>query len=97
VAFDVDALRQKYALERDRRLRPDGVAQYVEIAGPFAGFADDPWSDPGFAREPPPRDIADTRFAHLPTVWGSLVTGIEVVRLFAGRQFCGIGHGIAVR
>jgi hypothetical protein len=52
VAFDVAALRQKYALERDRRLRPDGVAQYVEIAGPFAGFADDPWSDPGFAREP---------------------------------------------
>jgi cation diffusion facilitator CzcD-associated flavoprotein CzcO len=52
VAFDVDALRQKYARERDRRLRPDGVAQYVEIAGQFAGFADDPWSDPHFARDP---------------------------------------------
>jgi cation diffusion facilitator CzcD-associated flavoprotein CzcO len=52
VAFDVDALRQKYALERDRRLRPDGIAQYVEIAGPFAAFADDPWSDPDFTRAP---------------------------------------------
>ena len=52
MAFDVDALRQKYALERDRRLRPDGVAQYVEITGQFAGFADDPWSDPQFARDP---------------------------------------------
>lgn len=52
VAFDVDALRQKYALERDRRLRPDGIAQYVEIAGPFAGFADDPWCDPDFTRDP---------------------------------------------
>jgi cation diffusion facilitator CzcD-associated flavoprotein CzcO len=52
VAFDVDALRQKYARERDRRLRPDGVAQYVEIAGQFAGFAADPWSDPHFARDP---------------------------------------------
>ena len=48
MAFDVDALRKKYALERDRRLRPDGIAQYVEIAGPFAGFADDPWGDPHF-------------------------------------------------
>ena len=28
MAFDVDALRQKYADERDRRLRADGIAQY---------------------------------------------------------------------
>ena len=52
MAFDVDALRQKYAFERDRRLRPDGIAQYIEIAGPFAGFANDPWSDPDFTRAP---------------------------------------------
>ena len=57
VAFDPDALRQKYASERDRRLRPDGIAQYVEIAGPFAGFADDPWSDPHFARAPLHDDV----------------------------------------
>jgi cation diffusion facilitator CzcD-associated flavoprotein CzcO len=52
VAFDVDALRQKYAFERDRRLRPDGIGQYVEIAGRFADFAKDPWSDPHFTRAP---------------------------------------------
>jgi cation diffusion facilitator CzcD-associated flavoprotein CzcO len=52
VAFDVDALREKYAFERDRRLRPDGIAQYVETAGPFAEFAKDPWCDPDFTREP---------------------------------------------
>jgi cation diffusion facilitator CzcD-associated flavoprotein CzcO len=57
VGFDVDALRQKYALERDRRLRPDGVEQYVEIAGPFAGFANDPWSDPDFTRGPLSDDV----------------------------------------
>ncbi len=50
MAFDVDALRKKYAFERDRRLRRDGIAQYVEISGPFAGFADDPWCDPHFTR-----------------------------------------------
>lgn len=57
MAFDVDALRQKYAFERDRRLRPDGVGQYVEIAGPFAGFADDPWCDPHFTRDPLSDDV----------------------------------------
>ena len=57
MAFDVDALRKKYAFERDRRLRPDGIAQYVEIAGPFAGFAKDPWSDPGFTRDPLTDDV----------------------------------------
>ena len=38
VAFDVQALREKYAHERDRRLRPDGIAQYVEIAGAVRRF-----------------------------------------------------------
>lgn len=39
---DVEALRRKYAEERARRLRPDGIAQYVEVEGAFAGFAADP-------------------------------------------------------
>ncbi len=56
-AFDVDALRRKYADERDRRLRPDGIDQYVEIAGSFAGFAEDPWSEPYFTRAPLYDDI----------------------------------------
>ena len=32
-AFDPDALRDKYRAERDKRLRPDGNEQYVEITG----------------------------------------------------------------
>jgi cation diffusion facilitator CzcD-associated flavoprotein CzcO len=57
VDIDVDALRARYAAERDRRLRPDGIAQYVEIAGSFAAFADDPWSEPNFTRAPLRDDI----------------------------------------
>ncbi len=57
VAFDADALREKYARERDKRLRPDGIAQYVEIAGPFADFAEDPWSEPHFTRAPLTDDV----------------------------------------
>ena len=41
VTFDVDALRTKYAEERERRLRPDGIAQYVETTGAFARFAEE--------------------------------------------------------
>ena len=29
--FDPNALREKYRHERDRRLRPDGNDQYVEV------------------------------------------------------------------
>ena len=41
--FDPDALREKYRMERDKRLRPDGNAQYVEITGRFAQYLHDPY------------------------------------------------------
>src|ERR1700723_4274902 len=50
--FDPDALRTKYADERQRRLRSDGITQYVEITGAFSRFGEDPWADPDFSREP---------------------------------------------
>ena len=51
--FDPDELRAKYKAERDKRVRPDGEAQYIEVAGQFAHFAeDDPYADPNFRREP---------------------------------------------
>jgi cation diffusion facilitator CzcD-associated flavoprotein CzcO len=50
--FDPEALRNKYAEERRRRLRTDGIAQYVQVSGPFSKFGDDPWADPDFSRDP---------------------------------------------
>jgi cyclohexanone monooxygenase len=50
--FDPDALREKYRRERDRRLRPDGNEQYIEVTGQFAHFLEDPYVEPGFTREP---------------------------------------------
>jgi len=50
--FDPDALRERYREERDRRLRSDGNEQYVEVAGRFAHFLDDPYVEPGFTRAP---------------------------------------------
>ncbi len=51
-AFDPNALRSKYREERDRRLRPDGNEQYIEVKGRYAHFLDDPYVEPGFTREP---------------------------------------------
>lgn len=50
--FDPDALRERYRVERDKRLREDGNDQYVEMAGDFARYLDDPYVEPGFHREP---------------------------------------------
>ncbi|WP_310778270.1 flavin-containing monooxygenase [Mycobacterium sp. Z3061] len=76
--FDVEALRQKYAQERNRRLRPDGIAQYVEIAGEFARFAADPWADDDFTREP----VADeVDVAIVGAGFGGLLTGVRLRQL----------------
>jgi cation diffusion facilitator CzcD-associated flavoprotein CzcO len=50
--FDPEALRAKYREERDKRLRPDGNEQYVEVKGDFSRYVDDPYVDPGFTRKP---------------------------------------------
>ena len=51
VDFDPDALREKYRLERDKRLRAEGNGQYVEVTGKYAHFLDDPYVAP-VVREP---------------------------------------------
>ena len=52
IDFDPDALHAKYLAERDRRLRGDGIGQYVEIKAEFSHYIDDPYVEPGFTREP---------------------------------------------
>jgi len=41
--FDPDLLRDRYRSERDKRLRSDANEQYIEIAGQFAHYLDDPY------------------------------------------------------
>lgn len=52
LGFDPVALKAKYRAERDKRLRQDANEQYVEIKGQFAHYLEDPYVEPGFAREP---------------------------------------------
>ncbi len=43
IEIDKEALKQKYAAERAKRLRPDGNDQYVQIDGHFDHYLDDPY------------------------------------------------------
>ena len=52
LGFDPAALKARYRAERDKRLRDDANEQYVEIKGKFAHYLEDPYVEPGFAREP---------------------------------------------
>lgn len=52
LAFDPDALRDRYRLERDKRVRTDGNEQYTEVAGEFSNFVDDPYIDEPIVRGP---------------------------------------------
>jgi cyclohexanone monooxygenase len=47
-----DELREKYRLEREKRLRPEGNAQYVEPGTVLDDFDADPYVEPGFTRDP---------------------------------------------
>lgn len=41
--LEADQLREKYRIERDKRLRSDGNEQYIEIEGQFSHYLDDPY------------------------------------------------------
>ena len=52
LGFDPDALRDKYRVERDKRLREDANDQYNEIKGEFSNFIEDPYITMDIDREP---------------------------------------------
>lgn len=75
LGFDPEELRQKYREERDRRLRPDGTGQYMEVTGPLADFAHDPWATPDFTREPLTDDV---EVAIIGAGFGGLLVGAHL-------------------
>ena len=44
-AIDKEAIRQKYAEERNKRLRPDGNAQYLQVKDQLAHYLADPYTE----------------------------------------------------
>src|SRR3954469_14541708 len=75
IEIDKDALKQKYAEERDKRLRADGNAQYQRLTGRFAQYAVDTYM-PVIEREP----LTDhVQVAFIGGGFAGLVTGARLV------------------
>ena len=72
--IDREALRRKYREERDKRLRPDGNDQYIEVTGVFAHYVDDPYVEPT-EREPL---IDEVTFAFIGGGFAGLVTAAKL-------------------
>ena len=73
--IDKAALRQKYLAERDKRLRPDGNDQYLEIKGQFAHYLEDPYT-PRVERAPKTDHVT---FAFVGGGFAGLATGARLV------------------
>ncbi len=57
IKIDDDALHAKYLAERDKRLRPEGVEQYVAVDDPFIGDIEDPYATETLVRDPVSEDV----------------------------------------
>ncbi len=76
--FDPDALREKYRIERDKRLRPDGNNQYVRIADDFERYSGDPYIDAPLQRDPLTDEV---EIVIIGGGFGGLITGARLREL----------------
>ena len=72
--IDKQALLAKYIAERDKRLRADGNAQYLQIKGQLAHYLEDPYT-PRVEREPKTDHVT---FAFVGGGFAGLVTGARL-------------------
>ncbi len=69
-----EAVLAKYLEERDKRIRPDGNDQYIEVTGRFASFVEDPYVPP-VEREPRSDEVT---VAVIGGGFAGLVTGAKL-------------------
>jgi cyclohexanone monooxygenase len=95
--IDLEALREKYRRERDKRLRPEGSKQYVELVDDFAGYYETDPHSPPLVRDPMSEDVD---VAVLGGGFGGLLcgaylkkAGVEDVRIIElGGDFGGVWY-----
>jgi NAD(P)-binding Rossmann-like domain len=76
LAFDPAVIKEKYLKERDKRIRPEGNAQYKEFKGQFSHYLVDPYV-PRVERDP---INTDTDFLVLGGGFGGLCLAAELVK-----------------
>jgi cyclohexanone monooxygenase len=74
LGFDPEALRRKYAHERDKRVRPEGFGQYRDAKGDLGEFMIDHYATP-FVREPLTDEV---EFAIIGGGYGGLLAGARL-------------------
>jgi cyclohexanone monooxygenase len=75
IDFDPETLKSKYLAERDKRLRDDGIGQYIEVKAEFSHYIDDPYVEPGFTRDPV---FDDVEFTIIGGGFGGLMMGAKL-------------------
>jgi len=55
--LSLEEAREKYRIEREKRLRTDGIRQYKELKGDYEEFDRDPYVEPGFTRDAVLEDV----------------------------------------
>jgi thioredoxin reductase len=57
VQLSEEQLRDRYRIEREKRLREDGIHQYLELDAVFKDIDADPYAEPGFTRDSIAQDV----------------------------------------
>ncbi|MEX1218696.1 MAG: NAD(P)/FAD-dependent oxidoreductase [Acidimicrobiales bacterium] len=78
IEVSVEELRAKYAEEQLKRLRPDGLGQYVALRDQFEALDQDPYADPNFKRD---SIIEETEVVIVGGGFGGMLTAIELRKL----------------
>jgi len=73
--IDKEAIKAKYLAERDKRLRPDGNDQYIQLKDQFGHYLDDPYTE-RVEREPKTDHVT---FCFVGGGFAGLVTGARLV------------------
>jgi hypothetical protein len=77
-------IQQKYSEERNKRLRADGISQYVDLSrsDKFKHFQDDPWIDSNApdAAVPALTDGSSCKFLILGAGFGGLVFAVRLMQ-----------------
>ncbi|MDE0006433.1 MAG: hypothetical protein OXQ29_27400 [Rhodospirillaceae bacterium] len=69
------AIREKYRIEREKRLRNEGNDQYQSMTGRFAHYNEDPYADPEFSREAMEKEV---EVVIVGAGFGGLVAGVNL-------------------
>jgi cation diffusion facilitator CzcD-associated flavoprotein CzcO len=86
VAVKMAALQQKYAEEAAKRLRHDGIQQFVELkdaeSGRLRELADDPWVDHSVlnSQDPPVKQGGKYKFVILGAGYGGLLFAVRLIQ-----------------